>query len=59
LFHYSDNDPELAKKTTFRTTFYVTKIEPVDVKEWVKSYDKKTGKATSTKGAKAAGNLIY
>lgn len=62
LFHYADTDPELANKTTFKTTFYVTKVEPVDVKEWVKSYDKKTKKATSLKGsnvAKSAGNLIY
>lgn len=36
LFHYSENDPELANKTTFRTTFYVTKIEPADPKEFVK-----------------------
>ena len=62
LFHYADNDPELANKTTFKTTFYVTRIEPTDPKEWVKSYDKKTKKATSLKGTtttKAAGNLIY
>lgn len=62
LFHYADSDPELANKTTFKTTFYVTKIEPVDVKEWVKSYDKKTKKATSLKASKetkSAGNLIY
>jgi hypothetical protein len=26
----------------------VTKVEPVDVKEWVKSYDKKSGKDVST-----------
>ena len=37
----------------------MTKVEPADVKEWVKSYDKKSGKAVSTKGGKAAGNLIY
>jgi hypothetical protein len=36
LFHYSENDPELANKNTFRTTFYVTKIEPTDPKEFVK-----------------------
>ena len=62
LFHYADNDPELANKTTFRTTFYVTRVEPTDPKEWVKAYDKKTKKATSLKGSaatKAAGNLIY
>jgi hypothetical protein len=62
LFHYADNDPELANKTTFKTTFYVTRVEPTDPKEWVKSYDKKTKKATSLKGsaaAKAGGNLFY
>lgn len=36
LFHHSENDPELANKNTFRTTFYVTKIEPADPKEFVK-----------------------
>jgi len=62
LFHQADSDPELAKETTFRTTFSVQKIEPADVKEWAKAYDKKTKKATSLKGTaatKAAGNLIY
>jgi hypothetical protein len=62
LFHFSENDPELANKNTFRTTFYVTKIEPADPKEFVKQYDKKTKKTTSLKGSsagKAAGNLIY
>jgi len=62
LFHQADNDPELARETTFRTTFSVVKIEPADVKEWTKAYDKKTKKATSLKGsatAKAGGNLIY
>jgi len=50
LFHYSENDPELSNKNTFRTTFYVTKIEPADPKEFVKQYDKKTKKTTSLKG---------
>jgi len=62
LFHQADTDPELAKESTFRTTFSVVKIEPSDVKEWTKSYDKKTKKAASLKGStagKAAGNLIY
>jgi Telomeric single stranded DNA binding POT1/CDC13 len=62
LFHSADSDPELSKESTFRTTFSVVKIEPVDVKEWTKAYDKKTKKATSLKGTstgKAAGNLIY
>ena len=62
LFHQADNDPELAKETTFRTTFTVVKVESSDVKEWTKAYDKKTKKATSLKGSsagKAGGNLIY
>lgn len=62
LFHQADSDPELAKENTFRTTFSVQKIEPSDVKEWTKAYDKKTHKATSLKGSaagKAGGNLIY
>jgi len=62
LFHQADNDPELAKETTFRTTFTVVKVESSDVKEWSKAYDKKTKKATSLKGSsasKAGGNLIY
>jgi hypothetical protein len=62
LFHNADSDPELSSKNTFRTTFYVTKVEPSDVKEWTKQYDKKTKKAISLKGSsanKSAGNLIY
>jgi hypothetical protein len=62
LFHNVDTDKELQNQDTFRTQFYVTKVEPADVKEWVKQYDKKTKKITSVKGAaaaKAAGNLIY
>lgn len=61
LFH-NENDKEIGSKDTFRTQFYVTKVEPADVKEWVKQYDKKTKKATSLKGSaatKSAGNLIY
>lgn len=62
LFHNVDTDKEISGKDTFRTQFYVTKIEPSDVKEWVKSYDKKTKKAASLKGSaatKSGGNLIY
>lgn len=59
LFHNADTDKELQSKDTFRTQFFVTKIEPSDVKEWVKSYDKKTKKATSLKGAAKGGDLIY
>ena len=59
LFHYADNDPELSNKNTFKTTFYVTRIEPGDTKEWVKAYDKKAKKATSAKGAAKGSNFIY
>lgn len=62
LFHQADSDPELSSKNTFRTTFFVTKVEPADVKEWTKQYDKKTKKSSSLKGSaatKAAGNIIY
>ena len=58
LFH-NESDPEIANNTTFRTQFYVSKIEPGDVKEWCKSYDKKTKKSASFKGAKAAGGACY
>lgn len=62
LFHYADNDPALAKESTFRTTFSVVKVEPGNVSEWVKCYDKKTKKTTSCKGqncSSKAGNCIY
>lgn len=60
LFHNIDTDKEISGKDTFRTQFYVTKIEPADVKEWVKSYDKKTKKSASLKGSAAkGGELIY
>jgi hypothetical protein len=59
LFHNVDTDKEISGRDTFRTQFYVTKVEPADVKEWVKSYDKKTKKATSLKGSAKAENPIY
>lgn len=55
LFHNVDSDKELAGRDTFRTQFYVTKIEPADVKEWVKAYDRKTKKTSSLKGSAAKG----
>lgn len=59
LFHHAD-DPELAGQSTFRTQFSVSRVEPGDVKEFVKSYDKKTKKSASLKGAKgAAAGLIW
>jgi hypothetical protein len=53
LFHSPDQS-----SNTFRTCFYVTKVEPSNPVEAVKAYDKKTKKATSAKGAKG-GDLIY
>ena len=58
LFHHVDNDPDLQNKSTFRTTFQVVKIESSDVKEWCKSYDKKTKQTSSFKGGKG-GNAIF
>lgn len=59
LFHNADTDKDLAAQDTFRTQFYVTKIEPSDVKEWVKSYDRKTKKSSSLKGSSAKGDNIF
>ena len=58
LFHHVDQDPELQNKNTFRTTFQVVKVEPSDVKEWCKSYDKKSKTTSSFKGAKG-GSPIF
>lgn len=43
---------------TFRTSFCVTRVEPADVREAVKVYDKKTKKVSSAKGAKG-GELVW
>ncbi len=59
LFHNIETDKDIQERTTFRTHFYVTKIESADVKEWTKSYDKKTKKASSFKGAKGNAGAIY
>jgi hypothetical protein len=53
LFHSPDNTT-----TTFRTCFYVTRVEPSAVNDSVRSYDRKTKKSSSAKGAKG-GELIY
>lgn len=53
LFH----SPDLSTNT-FRTCFYVTRVEPSSVVESVKSYNKGTKKTSSAKGAKG-GDLIY
>ena len=59
LFHNVETDKDLQSKDTFRTQFYVTRIESSDVKEWTKSFDKKTKKAASFKGQKGNANAIY
>ena len=52
LFHSPDNSTN-----TFRTCFYVTKVEPTNVADAVKCYDKKTKKSTACKGK--ATDCIY
>jgi hypothetical protein len=52
LFNQPDNSTN-----TFRTCFYVTKVEPKDHREACKAYDKKTKKISSAKGGK--GDMIY
>jgi len=53
LFHAPDNST-----STFRTCFYVTKVEPSNAAECVKSWNKSSKKASSAKGSKG-GDLIY
>ena len=53
LFHSPDTST-----STFRTCFYVTKVEPSNIHECVKSYDKGKKKTSSCKGVKG-GDLIY
>ena len=59
LFHNVETDKDLQAKDTFRTQFYVTRIESADVREWTKSFDKKCNKASSFKGAKGNARAIY
>jgi len=54
---FSD-DAEIARNTTFRTHFCVSKVEPSNVHEYCKSFDKKTNKTTSTKNGKGS-NFIF
>lgn len=54
---FSD-DADVAKSSVFRTHFCVSKVEPGNVQEYVKSYDKKSNKTSSTKGGKGS-NFIY
>ena len=53
LFHHPDNSTN-----TFRTCFYVTRVEPGTVADSVRVWDKKARKSVSAKGAKG-GDLIY
>ena len=53
LFHSPDTS-----QSTFRTCFYVTKVEPSNLADCVKSWDKGKKKASTAKGAKG-GDLIY
>jgi len=43
---------------TFRTSFCVTRVEPGDIRDAVKVYDRKTKKLSSAKGAKG-GELVW
>jgi hypothetical protein len=54
LFHAPENN-----STTFRTCFYVTKVEPGQVADCVKAYNKGTKKVSSAKGAAKGSDLIY
>lgn len=47
-----------ASGDTFRTSFCVTRVEPGDIREAVKVYDRKAKKVTSAKGAKG-GELVW
>lgn len=53
LFHEPDTSA-----TTFRTCFNVMKVEPGNVKDCVKVFDKKSKNTSSAKGSKS-GDLIY
>ena len=53
LFHSPDTSTN-----TFRTCFYVTRVEPGTVNDAVRNYDRKTKKSTSCKGCKG-GEHIY
>ena len=59
LFHNVETDKEIQSKDTFRTQFYVTRIESANVQEWTKALDKKSKKTSSFKGQKGNANAIY
>ena len=52
LFHSADTSTN-----TFRTCFYVTRVEPGNVNDAVRAYDRKSKKSSSAKGGK--GDHIY
>jgi hypothetical protein len=52
LFHHSN-----ASQSTFRTCFYVSKVEPSNLNESCVSFDKKTKKSTSAAAGK--GELVH
>jgi len=54
LFHAPEPN-----QTTFRTCFYVTRVEPGQVADCVKAYNKSTKKVSSAKGAAKGSDLIY
>jgi len=54
---FSD-DPDVAKNSTFRTHFSVSKVEPGKIEDFCKHFDKKANKTSSAKGVKN-GNFIY
>jgi hypothetical protein len=60
LFHNADGDPNVKGEKTFRVKLFVTRIDPSDVKEWVKGVDKKTKKVVTLKASTSASqNLGY
>jgi hypothetical protein len=60
LFHNADGDPNIKGETTFRVKVFIPRIDPSDVKEWVKGIDKKTKKFVTLKASNAgAQNLGY
>jgi len=47
-----------ATAETYRTSFCVTRVEPADIRDACKVYDRKTKKVSSAKGAKS-GDLVW
>jgi hypothetical protein len=57
LFHNADGDPNIKNESIFRVRLFVARTDPLDVKEWVKGFDKKTKKYTSLKGLSSTSNI--